>query len=74
MPSSKLPRIWITTEPCIIACESLPSAILPSGISTKHAMPARAAYAAAAAEVLPVEAQMIAIAPASTIPRACSAL
>jgi hypothetical protein len=49
-----------------MACDSLPSAILPSGISTKHLMPARAAYAAAAADVLPVDAQMIAFAPAST--------
>jgi hypothetical protein len=66
MPSSKLPRIWITREPCIIACDSLPSAIFPSGISTKHLIPARAAYAAAEADVFPVEAQMIALAPAST--------
>ena len=51
---------------CIIAWDSFPSAILPSGISTKQAIPARAAYAAAAAEVLPVEAQMMARAPAST--------
>jgi hypothetical protein len=35
-------------------------------MSTKQVMPARAAYAAAAADVLPVDAQMIAFAPAST--------
>jgi hypothetical protein len=43
MPSSKLPLIWITTEPCIMAWASLPMAILPSGMSTKAVMPARAA-------------------------------
>src|SRR5207248_2430504 len=35
---------------------SLPQAILPSGINTIDRNPARAAYAAIAAEVLPVEA------------------
>ncbi len=40
-------------------------AILPSGTSTAHAMPAAVAYAAADAEVLPVEAQITAFAPAS---------
>ncbi len=40
---SKLPWICMTTAPWIMACASLPSAILPSGISTKQVMPARAA-------------------------------
>ncbi len=44
----------------------MPSAILPCGTSTAQVIPARAAYAAAEAEVLPVEAQMIALLPAST--------
>src|SRR3569623_1620848 len=57
MPSSKLPLIWITTAPWITACASLPMAILPSGISTNAALTARAAYAAAEAEVLPVAEQ-----------------
>ena len=35
-------------------------------MSTAQVRPARAAYAAADADVLPVEAQMIALAPAST--------
>src|SRR5262249_9447337 len=65
MPSSKLPRICSTIEPCIIACESLPSAILRPGRRTKQALPPGAAWAAAEAEVLPVEAQMIARAPSS---------
>ena len=38
-------------------------AILPSGTSTTHSMPALAAYAAAAAEVLPVEPQITVWAP-----------
>ena len=40
-------------------------AILPAGTSTAHFSPARAAYAAAEAEVLPVDAQTTALAPAS---------
>ncbi len=45
---------------------SLPMEILPSGTSTAHLRPAAVAYAAAEAEVLPVEAQTTALAPAST--------
>ena len=52
--------------PYIMACAILPIAILPSGIKTNALMPARAAYAAAAAEVLPVDAQIIALEPSST--------
>src|SRR5262245_35475318 len=48
-----------------MACASLPSAIFPSGIKTAHFMSQRAAYAAAEAEVLPVEAHMTHLAPAS---------
>ena len=54
--SSKLPSIWMILAPCITACASLPIAILPCGISTAQVMPARAAYAAADADVLPVDA------------------
>lgn len=43
----------------------MPSAILPRGTSTAETIPARTAYAAAEAEVLPVEAQMTAFAPSS---------
>src|SRR5215212_8992337 len=57
---SKLPRSAMTRAPCISACASLPVAILPSGTITAPVSPARAAYAAALAAVLPVEAQMIA--------------
>ena len=48
------------------ACASLPSAIWPCGITTPHVSPARAAYAAAEAEVFPVDAQTTTLAPAST--------
>src|ERR1700756_4340642 len=48
------------------AWASLPLAILPSGTMTAHRSPARAAYAAADAAVLPVDAQMIASAPSRT--------
>src|SRR5581483_10404270 len=44
----------------MIACDSLPSAILPAGISTYTVSPARAPYAAAEADVLPVDAQITA--------------
>ena len=42
---------------------SLPMAILPSGTRTPQVMPALTAYAAAEALVLPVDAQMTALAP-----------
>ena len=41
--SSKLPSTASTFAPWIIACASLPSAILPFGMSTMQRMPARAA-------------------------------
>src|SRR6478735_7676513 len=63
--SSKLPWTWSSRAPWASACDILPSAILPSGTSTAQTMPARTAYAAADAEVLPVEAQMTAFAPSS---------
>ena len=49
----------------MIAWASLPIAILPSGTRTAQTIPALTAYAAALAEVLPVDAQMTARAPAS---------
>src|SRR3954470_18669153 len=64
--SSKLPLTCSSLAPCTSACASLPSAILPCGTSTAQVSPARAAYAAAEALVLPVEAQMIAFDPSST--------
>src|SRR6266516_891341 len=64
--SSKLPSTWSSRAPCTSAWASLPSAILPWGTSTAQVSPARAAYAAADALVLPVEAQMIALLPCST--------
>ena len=48
------------------ACASLPIAIWPSGITTAHVRPARAEYAAADADVLPVDAQITTLAPSST--------
>ena len=63
---SKFPRICTTCAPWINACASLPSAILPSGITTPQVMPARAAYAAALADVFPVDAQTTTFAPSST--------
>ena len=44
--------------PCMTAWDSLPWAIFPSGMSTAEAIPARAAYAAADADVFPVDAHM----------------
>ena len=64
--SSKLPRIGNTRAPWINACASFPSATWPSGINTAHTTPARAAYAAADADVLPVDAQITSLAPRST--------
>jgi hypothetical protein len=63
--SSKFPRSAITRAPCISAWASLPVAIFPSGTITAPRRPARAAYAAALAAVLPVEAQITASAPSS---------
>jgi hypothetical protein len=64
--SSKLPLTCNSLAPWTSAWASLPSAILPCGTSTAQVSPARAAYAAAEALVLPVEAQMIAFDPSST--------
>ena len=49
-----------------MAWASFPRAILPDGITTIELMPARCAYAAAEAEVFPVEAHATARAPSST--------
>ena len=64
--SSKLPRSATTRAPCISAWASLPVAILPSGTITAPFSPPRAAYAAALAAVLPVDAQITASAPSRT--------
>jgi len=48
------------------ACASLPVAIFPSGTITAPVSPDFAAYAAALAAVLPVDAQMTASAPSRT--------
>src|SRR5207253_601905 len=61
---SKLPSTVRTFAPWIAACESLPRATEPFGTITKARIPARAANAAAEAEVLPVEAQITARGPA----------
>ncbi len=63
---SKLPFSEITRAPCMSVWAILPWAILPSGTITAHVMPARAAYAAALAAVLPVDAQITALAPSRT--------
>src|SRR5881392_1889408 len=60
--SSKLPSIATIFAPQAKACSNLPLAIFPAGKTTTHEIPARDAYAAAEAEVFPVEAQMIAFA------------
>src|SRR5215217_6381567 len=52
--------------PCITAWAILPTAILPSGRSTSGLRPARAAYAAIDADVLPVLAQTTASAPSAS--------
>src|SRR5207237_3957043 len=49
-----------------MACTSLPLAILPAGKITAQRIPARAAYAAAEADVFPVDAQIKPWAPRST--------
>ena len=61
--SSKLPRTSSTRAPTARDCASFAAAIAPAGQSTTALRPARAAYAAAEAAVLPVEAQMIPSAP-----------
>src|SRR3954468_3118887 len=63
--SSKLPSTCSSRAPCTSACASLPIAIFPVGTRTAHTMPARTAYAAALALVLPVDAQMTACDPSS---------
>src|SRR5215472_11856570 len=61
--SSKLPSTCSSCAPCASAWASLPSAILPFGTRTAQRRPARAAYAAALADVLPVDAQITVRAP-----------
>ena len=55
--------------PCMTAWAILPRAILPCGSSTIGVIPARLAYAAIEAEVLPVDAQTTAVAPCSAAMR-----
>src|SRR5437868_6114954 len=64
--SSKLPAIATTLAPYAKAWTNLPLAIFPAGRTTTQRIPARAAYAAADADVFPVEAQLNATAPRST--------
>ena len=64
--SSKLPWIGTSCAPWMSACASLPNAMCPAGSTTPHSRPARAAYAAADADVFPVEAQIASLAPRST--------
>src|ERR687894_767435 len=64
--ASKLPSICTISAPCARTCTALPRAIFPAGTTTKHRMPARAAYAAAEAAVFPVEAQTAARLPEAT--------
>src|SRR5438132_12731897 len=64
--SSKEPSTGTTRAPCAIACTSFPTAIPPAGTTTKHGIPARLAYAAAAAAVLPVLAHRTARLPSSS--------
>ena len=61
--ASKLPSSCRMRAPCAVACASFPSAIFPCGTRTAQVMSVRAEYAAADAEVLPVDAQMTAFAP-----------
>ena len=63
--SSKLPFTCRRVAPCAIACANLPIAIFPSGTRTTGFIPALVAYAAALALVLPVDAQITALAPSS---------
>src|SRR4028119_1330824 len=64
--ASKLPSICTISAPCASTWTALPKAIFPAGTTTKHLMPARAAYAAAEAAVFPVEAQTAALLPEAT--------
>src|SRR5437660_9833825 len=64
--SSKFPASGTTCAPWATAWLSLPSATLPPGTTTTEGRRARAAYAAADADVLPVDAHTTALAPSST--------
>ena len=63
---SKLPSMATTRAPQMSAWSSFPSAMWPFGRITMTSSPACAPYAAADAEVLPVDAHTTALAPAST--------
>ena len=64
--SSKSPCTATTRAPQIWAWASFPRAIAPSGRTTARRIPARPQYAAADADVLPVDAQTAAVAPSSS--------
>jgi hypothetical protein len=64
--ASNVPSTGTTFAPWIRAWASLPRAICPAGSTTAQIRPARAAYAAADADVLPVEAQITTFLPRST--------
>ena len=59
-------RVARVRAPAARACASFPSATAPCGSRIAAAIPARAAYAAAEAAVLPVEAQTTARAPCAS--------
>jgi hypothetical protein len=64
--ASKLPSICTISAPCASTWTALPNAIFPAGTTTKHLIPALAAYAAADAAVFPVDAQTAALLPEAT--------
>src|SRR5579884_345241 len=64
--SSNDPSMGMTRAPWARACTSFPSATPPAGTTTKHGRPARAAYAAADADVFPVLAHTTARLPSSS--------
>ena len=63
--SSKFPSMDTISAPYITACDNLPKAIFPSGMTTIAFNPALAAYAAADADVFPVDAQITTFLPCS---------
>src|SRR5439155_3130460 len=64
--ASNARRTATMRAPKAVACTSVPTATYPAGRTTVHGNAARAAYAAALAAVLPVEAHSTARDPVST--------
>ena len=64
--SSNVPRTATSRAPTALACASFPSATAPAGSRISAVSPARAAYAAADAAVLPVDAHTTPVAPSAT--------